>query len=377
MTTTALRAPAAVLISCLIYSPFRTLEAQQSTTIGGYGEVHYSNSNSPGSAGVIDLARFVLYVGHSFNDRISLRSELEVEDAKVAGGENGGEVSVEQAFIDYKFGEPATLRAGLVLMPMGIINEVHEPPTFNGVDRPLYDDIVIPTTWRELGAGMAGSIPGVQGLVYRAYLVNGLKAEGFSGVDGLRDGRQEGQNASFANVALSGRVEWARPGLKLGLSGYYGGSANNAPTLGTGAFAAPVFIGAIDGRSEIGAFQFRGEAATESISDAAAINALYGNAVGSRIAGWYLEAGWNALRLLARNSSHHLIVFGRYEQDDTHAAVPSGTPRNPALDRRVTTLGLTWKPISQLAFKGDYQFRRNAAHQLEDDVLSLGVGWMF
>jgi len=372
-----LRAQTGVLLSCLACAAGLPLQAQQSTTIGGYGEVHYSNSNSPGSSGVIDLARFVLYVGHSFNDRISFRSELEVEDAKVAGGEPGGEVSLEQAFIDYKFGEPVTLRAGLVLMPIGIINEVHEPPTFNGVDRPLYDDIVIPTTWRELGAGVAGSIPGVQGLVYRAYLVNGLKAEGFSGVDGLRDGRQEGQNASFANVALSGRVEWARPGLKLGLSGYYGGSANSAPALGTGAFSAPVFIGAIDGRYEIGAFQFRGEAATESISDAAAINALYGNAVGSRVAGWYLEAGWNALRLLARNSSHHLILFSRYEEDDTHAAVPSGTPRNPAFDRRVTTLGLTWKPISQLAFKGDYQFRRNAAHQLEDDVVSLGLGWMF
>jgi hypothetical protein len=354
-----------------------SLAAQEKTTIGGYGEVHYTNSDLPGASGVISLKRFVLYLGHSFNDRISLHSELEVEDAKVAGGEPGGEVSLEQAYIDYRFGAPATLRAGLVLMPLGIINEVHEPPTFNGVERPLYDDVVIPTTWRELGLGVAGAIPGVEGLVYRAYLVNGLRAEGFSGVDGLRDGRQEGQNASFANAALAGRVEYARPGLKLGVASYYGGSANGAPGLGSGAFAAPVFIGAVDGRYEIGAFQFRGEAATESIRDAAAINALYGDSVGSRIAGWYLEAAWSALHLVAKTSRQRLVLFGRYEQDDTHAGVPSGTPRNPAFDRQVTTLGLTWKPISQLAFKGDYQLRRNAAHQLEDNVVSFGVGWMF
>ena len=377
MTKTLLRAGTGVLLVGATLSGFLPLQAQQSTTVGGYGEVHYTNSDSLNSSGSIDLKRFVFYLAHSFNDRISFRSELEVEDAKVAGGEAGGEVSLEQAFIDYKFAEPATLRAGLVLMPIGIINEVHEPPTFNGVDRPLYDDIVIPTTWRELGAGVAGSIPGVEGLVYRAFLVNGLRAEGFSGADGLRDGRQEGQNASFANVALAGRVEWARPGLKLGLSGYYGGSANNATGLPSGAFAAPVFIGAIDGRYEIGAFQFRGEAATESVGDAEAINTLYGNAVGSRIAGWYLEAAWNALHLLARNSSQRLVLFARYDRDDTHAAVPTGTPRNPAFDRNVTTLGLTWKPISQVAFKGDYAFRRNAAHLLEDDVVSLGIGWMF
>jgi hypothetical protein len=99
--------------------------------------------------------------------------------------------------------------------------------------------------------------------------------------------------------------------------------------------------------------------------------------VGSRIAGWYLEAAWNALHLLARNSSQRLVAFARYEQDDTHASVPSGTPRNPAFDRSVATIGLTWKPISQVAFKGDYRFRRNTAQFQEDNVLSLGIGWMF
>ncbi|HUL69484.1 MAG TPA: hypothetical protein VLT17_04510 [Gemmatimonadales bacterium] len=377
MSAPLLRPNTRLLFGCLIVAGATPLVAQQSTTVGGYGEVHYTNSDSTNSPGSIDLKRFVFYLAHSFNDRISFRSEVEIEDAKVEGGEDGGEVSVEQAYLDYRFGEPATLRAGLVLVPVGIVNEVHEPPTFNGVDRGLYSDVVIPTTWRELGLGVAGSIPGVQGLVYRAYLVNGLKAEGFTGAEGIREGRQEGQNASFANAALAGRVEWSRPGLKVGISGYYGGSANGVPGLGSGAFAAPVFIGAIDGRYEIGAFQFRGEAATESIRDAAAINAFYGNGVGSRIAGWYLEAAWNALHLLARNSSQRLVAFARYEQDDTHASVPSGTPRNPAFDRSVATIGLTWKPISQVAFKGDYRFRRNTAQFQEDNVLSLGIGWMF
>ena len=151
-----------------------TVAAQERTTVGGYGEAHYTNPSGPNTPGRVNLARFIIYLAHGFNDQIALRSELEVEDAKVEGGHAGGEVGLEQAYLDYRLKTWFTLRTGLVLAPIGILNETHEPPTFNGVERPGFDHDVIPTTWRELGLGALGSIPGIAGLSYRVYLLNGL-----------------------------------------------------------------------------------------------------------------------------------------------------------------------------------------------------------
>lgn len=355
----------------------RTAVAQEHTTLGGYGEVHYTNPTGPNTPGVVNLARFVAYVAHTFDDRLTFRSELEVEDAKVEGGRPGGEVSVEQAYLDYRVADWLTVRTGLVLPPVGIINETHEPPTFNGVDRPGFENDVIPTTWREIGVGAVGTIPGGSGLAYRVYLVNGLRADGFSANEGIREGRQEGQNASFANPSFTGRLEWARPGWKIGGSFWYGGTANADSVLGTGSFAAPVTLVSADVRCDVGGASFRGEVANISVSDAGAIDARYGTTVGSRIAGGYVEGAYDLLRLLAPGSSHKLNAFVRHERYDTQASVPAGVTRDRSLARRLTTLGLTFKPTWNTAFKGDYQIVRNAAGVGEHEVLSLGVGYQF
>src|SRR5439155_698675 len=131
-----------------------------------------------------------------------------------------------------------TLRTGLVLPPVGIVNETHEPPTFNGVERPGFDHDVIPTTWREIGVGAVGTVPGGSGLAYRVYLVNGLRADGLSAGEGIREGRQEGRQASFANPSMTGRLEWARPGVKIGGSFWYGGTADTNSAVGTGTWRA-------------------------------------------------------------------------------------------------------------------------------------------
>src|SRR6478736_250875 len=107
-----------------------TAPSEEHTSIGGYGEVHYHNLTGPNTPGSVNVARFVLFLAHSFNDKLSFRSELEVEDARIEGGEPGGEVALEQLYLDYAFSSSATLRAGLVLPPIGIVNETHEPPTF-------------------------------------------------------------------------------------------------------------------------------------------------------------------------------------------------------------------------------------------------------
>jgi hypothetical protein len=354
------------------------LEAQrEETTVAGYGEIHYTNRTGPRTPGEVNLKRFVVYLAHTFNDRIAFRSELEIEDARLEGGAPGGEVSLEQAYLDYRLSDRLTLRSGLVLPPVGIINETHEPPTFNGVARPAFEHDVLPTTWREIGVGALGTLPGIAGASYRVYLVNGLRAEGFSADQGIREGRQEGHEASFANPSFTGRLEWSRPGLKLGGSFWYGGTANQDSVLGSGAFAAPLTLLSGDARYEVGGFAFRGVVANIWLGDAAAINSRYGLSVGSRIAGGYLEAAFDLLHALAPASSQKLNAFVRHERYNTQAGVPVGTPRNDSLARRVTTVGLSYKPTWNTAFKGDYQLLRNRAGAGEAEVLSLGVGYQF
>jgi hypothetical protein len=372
-------------LCALLVIPGRTarLVAQQEpeeehTSIGGYGEVHYQNRSGPDSPGIVNVARFVMFLAHQFNAKIALRSELEVEDAKVeAGDTRAGEVSVEQVYLDYMLSPAATLRAGLLLAPIGLINETHEPTTFNGVERPALDNDVIPTTWRDIGLGVVGQIPGSSGLSYRVYLLNGLQASGFTAGEGIRGGRQEGQLASFANPSLTGRLEYARPGLKVGGSFWYGGSANQDPALGTGTFDNAVALVSADARYETGPFSFRGEAVNIHVSDVEAINAAFGGQVGSRISGGYLEGAYNVLTLVAPASHQRLDAFVRHERYNTQAGVPAGVVRDEALARRITTLGLTYKPVYNVAFKGDYQLRRNQAGVGEGELLNFGIGYQF
>lgn len=207
--------------------------------------------------------------------------------------------------------------------------------------------------------------------------MNGVRAAGFSTDGGIREGSGEGQNASFANPSLTGRLEWARPGLKVGAAFWYGGTANGDPSLGTGAFSAPITLLALDVRYDVGAASFRGEAATLSISDAGAIDDRFGIGIGSRLAGGYVEAAYNVLHHLAPASSQKLNAFVRHERYDMQASMPDGMTADRSLARRITTVGLTYKPTWNTSFKADYQLLRNAAGVAEHDVLSLGVGFQF
>ena len=208
---------------------------------------------------------------------------------------------------------------------------------------------------------MVGQIPGVNGVSYRVFLVNGLKAEGFTAEEGIREGRQEGKEASFADPSFTGRVEYAQAGLKVGGSFWYGGTANQVPGLGTGAFDAPVLVLMGDARWDNGPFMLRAVGGTIEVDDADKINAVYGQGVGRRIAGGYVEGGYNLLGLLAPKSSQRLNAFVRYDHYDTQAEAAAGTPDDATLARRITTFGLTYKPLWNVAFKADYQLRDNQA----------------
>src|SRR5437870_13430327 len=111
------------LLAVMAPCPLQILAAQERTTVGGYGEVHYTNPTGPKTPPVVNLARFVVYLAHSFDERLAFRAALEVEDAKIEGGQADVEVSVAHAYRDYRLGDWITLRTRLVLPPRGLIME--------------------------------------------------------------------------------------------------------------------------------------------------------------------------------------------------------------------------------------------------------------
>ena len=172
-------------------------------TLSGYMELHLNKvQDLPSEA---DLHRFVLMVGHRFSERIKFWSEIEVEHAfvEVEGGEETGEVAIEQAYLDLMVHRRFNVRAGMVLVPVGILNERHEPPTFNGVERTMVDTVVVPTTWRDTGVGAFGDLG--RGFSYRAFVVPGLDATGFTAEEGIKDGRQQGGHADASDPAVKDR----------------------------------------------------------------------------------------------------------------------------------------------------------------------------
>lgn len=368
--------PRSFVVLLLVLFGASSLDAQtrtSSTTVGGYGEIHFTDPST--GAPSADVSRVVLYLAHTFDDRLSFRSELEVEHARLEAGGSDGEVALEQAFLDYRFSDRFTLRTGLVLIPIGIQNETHEPPTFNGVERTTVEHDVIPSTWREIGVGALGLLG--HGWSYRAFIVNGLQADGFTADEGIREGRQEGQQASFANYALTGRLEWARPGLKVGFAGLYGGTADTNSAVGSGAFGAPMTVVAADARWQSGPWSARALLANVSIAEADKINAVYGADVGSRIQGGYVEGAYDLMPLLTTKDHGKLDAFVRYEFLNTQADVPSGVTADAANDRTVVVGGLTFRPTADVAFKADYTVMRNQASAGEGEQFALGIGFAF
>ena len=219
------------------------------TVIGGYGSAFYQHDRNAETA-TADLERMVVFIGHTFGS-ISFFSELEVEDAKVSGGEDGGEVAFEQAYLKFDLDPQHYITAGLFLPRIGILNENHLPNTFNGNERTQVETYIIPSTWRELGIGFYGSLSSFS-LRYSAAIVNGLNNASFKHGSGIREGRFEGRNASANNLALTGSLQAYIGAIKIQASGYYGGTvglpSEQADTLhlATGTFGTPAVLGEAD-----------------------------------------------------------------------------------------------------------------------------------
>ncbi|MBE0643994.1 MAG: hypothetical protein IH600_07930 [Bacteroidetes bacterium] len=340
------------------------------TNIGGYGEIHYNEPEGSGK-GVLDFHRFVLYVNHQFDDWVSFTSELEVEHTFVGPEENSGELSLEQAFIELRPSDAIGVRAGILLVPVSLINAYHEPPTFHGVERPNYHRNLIPTTWREAGVGIFGSP--VHDLNYQVYVMSSLTAEGLSGSSGLRGARQKGILSSTADIAVTGRIEYLPLlGLSVGGSFFTGATTGGNASLGDGT----VTLLSGDVRYGIGNLALRGEAAMISIADADKLNAAFDKGVADNLNGWYIEAAYNILPHLTAETEQQMYLFGRYERYNTQAKV-TGFTANDAYDRTEITAGITYKPVPDVAFKIDYQLFDDARDADAKGQFNAGVGYAF
>ena len=344
-------------------------------TLSGYMEVHLNKEEDlPAEA---DLHRFVLMVGHTFTDRLKFWSEVEIEHAFVEGDEESGEVAVEQAYVDLMINRRLNVRTGMVLVPVGIINERHEPPTFHGVERTFVDTFIVPTTWRDVGVGAFGELG--RGWSYRAYVLPGLDATGFTAEEGIKDGRQQGGHADASDPAVSGRVEYRGVGLTAGGSFWYGGSGFGLARL---EIEEPtVAVGSVDARYRRGRLEARGQWSMVSIDSAGDLNrALQAQTgispnIASQLMGAYAEA---AYRVSPDAWLHEIVGFARYEVFDTQHKMPDGFLPLEEFQRSAWIVGATYFPDPDVAFKVDFVHERNKSSVVNAPWrVNLGVGWWF
>lgn len=357
-------------------------------SIGGYGEVLYENfaeereNDTPSNAvDQVDALRAILYLGYKFNDRLLFNSELEWEHGTTG---TAGEASIEFAYLDYIFSPVFGLRAGVLLSPVGLTNELHESPTFLGTTRPLTEQVIIPTTWRENGFGAFGQVGPV---AYRAYLMNSFdgvgggasKAGGFS-ASGLRGGRQKAARALAEDWGIAARADYVGfPGLLAGGSVYQGETAQDRVLPGTGEeVGGRVRIWETHAEYKAYGVDLRALYTRANIDDVAELNRLRGlsgaQSIGEEMNGGYVQAGYDVLRFAA--VQHQLIPYFRYERVNTQATVPDGFSANPATDRGSLLLGAMWKPIPQVSVKADYQIHTNEA-ETGVNQFNINLGWLF
>lgn len=337
-------------------------------SVGGYGEMLYRNVQEQPRQDVLDFLRNVLYFGYKFDDRWVLNTEIEFEHVT--------EVYVEFGYIDYLWRPELNIRAGMMLVPMGLVGEMHEPTTVLTATRPETETAILPSTWRENGVGLFGD---VGPLTYRAYLLNGMNAAGFSAA-GLRAGRQKGANAKAEDFAGVLRLDYTgTPGLLVGGSVYYGGADQDQ--LGTVEINNLIYEGHLDlkwrGLEIRGLFaQARTDGAAE-LNKARALTDAKG--VAEVMQGYYAQIGFDVLAPFDFQDQSLTPVL-RYERVNTHAQVVAGFKADPKQDRSAVAVGLAFAPMSQVVLKGEYQMRDNAAEADGDkpgDQWFLQLGYIF
>lgn len=347
-------------------------------SIGGYANIDYNQpiGGQQKTNGKLDVHRMVMLFAYKFDKRTSFVTEIEYEHIK--------EVYIEQAFLNYKINRFIDFRAGLLLIPMGIINEYHEPTTYNGVERPNLDNKIVPSTWREIGAGFSGRFNSAA-LKYQLYIVNGFSSyDGsakFSGSKGLRGGRQKGAESFMSYPNLSGRIDYyGLRGLKIGVSGYFGKSQSSlydgvTPLATADSSVVRISMLGADFRYNINGLRLRGQYNFVKLKNTEAYNKFAATDVGSAMNGFYIETAYNMLHTLT--TSNELVPFVRFEKYNTHLEVENTEIENNANKRTEITSGIGWKMNRGAVLKADIQFFTHEATNNWNKQLNLGVGVWF
>jgi hypothetical protein len=353
--------------------------------MAAYGEVHYNqpialNTQNNGS---LDVHRQVLLFGYKFNSKTSFITEIEIEHIK--------EVYLEQAFLNHQIKPAINLQAGLLLIPMGIVNEYHEPTTFNGVERPVIDNVLVPSTWREIGAGFAGNMPSV-GLRYQLYAVNGplgYSDEGnLNGSKPIRGARQKGAQVTMSHPDFSGKLTYyGIKGLDVGLAAYIGSTESsllnnlhndslNQVTIADSSSVGVQMTG-IDFRYQLKNFQTRGQLILLNLNNTQQYNAFTDTDLGSTAMGYYLETSYNIAGLLKRKKKQAPITpFVRYSNINTHFNVEDGQEVNPKYNRTILTYGLSYFLAQSFVLKADFQQTVDGSDN-KVSTFNAGIGYWF
>ena len=364
--------------------------ATRGISIGGYGEANYVNFvGDEGSTPDLDRAdalRTVLYLGYKFNENIVFNSEIEFEHGTtgdVGNGAGSGSVSVEFAALDFFWKPELNFRAGLLLSPMGFVNELHEPPFYYGVRRPEVETRILPSTWRNVGAGIFGELG--EGFEYRAYVMTGFNGARFSD-SGFRSARQKGNRALAEDLAFVVRGDYrfdSVPGLEVGASFYTGDADQDTGVVAATGLEMPdarLFMAEGHVQYRSGPWSARALFAYSDLDDADDLNVALGRALDAPIAekmlGAYAELGFDVWSYFFGNEDRALEPFVRVEYVDTQYEVPSGTIANRRNAYWVHTGGVNYFPHPNVALKLEYR-NVNARGGVRPDELALGVGFAF
>lgn len=360
---------------------------QRGLSLGGYGEANYINfvgDEEDTDLDRSDALRTVLYLGYKFSDSIVFNSEIEFEHAttsSVNNGAGGGSVSVELAALDFMWRPELNARAGILLVPMGFVNEIHEPPFFYGVQRPETETRILPSTWRENGVGIFGSLG--ETVEYRFYTLAGLNAQNFSDA-GIRAGRQQGNRSLSEDFAFVTRVDWTPevvPGFLLGGAVYVGDSGQDVEVAGGDVPDARLWIFEGHAQYQNGPFHARGLFAFTSLSDARELNTVLARPVDAAIAdemlGGYAEVAYDVYPLLFGDERRQLEPFIRVEYVDTQYDVPDGFVANRDRANWIHAGGVNFYPHSNVVLKVEYRNVNTRGQGERADELGLGMGFAF
>ncbi|MBC74714.1 MAG: hypothetical protein CME64_01745 [Halobacteriovoraceae bacterium] len=336
-------------------------------SIGSYGEIVYTRPDSENESGdtvqtdpTAEALRFIIYLGYKFNDKWVFNSELEIEHVN--------EVYNEFMYLDYLHSDELNARFGLMLLPVGFLNELHEPTLFPSVKRPLTEKYIIPTTWREIGAGVFGSVGNID---YKAYLLNGGDADGLSPEKGFRGARKKGgadgkKNASTA--AVVGRVDYNfNTQTSIGASLYTGdASSEGSEDIGTTLYDVHAQYGYKGLRLRF----LYSEMSYDNVDE---FNALNSETLQEKIRGGYVEALYN---VWAGKKDASLSPFVRYERINLNAEGSDAFVADGANDFYSYTVGVAYSPLPRLVFKADYAMISNQAETGVNEF-NLGMGFNF